>query len=67
MKHGLSLGSYVRNLGVVAKVVGFHSGTGDPILREPYTGQKWLASANLCEPVKDYALVSHKDGLAAFC
>ncbi len=67
MTNTLYIGQTVRNLGVLAKVDGFHEITGDPILRPFYNdGSHWLASAAACEPVADTAApLTHKDGLVA--
>jgi hypothetical protein len=67
MTTALQFGQTIRNLGVLAKVAGFHETTGDPILRPFYNdGSRWLASAAACEPVgAPTALLTHKDGLAA--
>ncbi len=54
MTNQLHLGQLVRNFGIIAKVVGFHEITGDPILRSRYNdGTKWLASAANCEPITE--------------
>ncbi len=64
----LHLGQTVRNLGILAKVTGFHEITGDPILRALYNdGTTWLADAAKCEPVGgDCEALRHKDGLVCF-
>jgi hypothetical protein len=60
----LKLSQIVRNFGVLAKVVGFHEITGDPILRGLYNkGERWLAAAEKCEPVEEAASYRHVDGL----
>jgi hypothetical protein len=60
----LQTNQIVRNFGVLAKVVGFHEITGDPILRDLYNkGGRWLAAADKCEPVEETASYRHKDGL----
>ena len=61
------IGATVHNLGLLAKVVGHHEITGDPILRPLWNdGTRWLASAALCEPVGEPAApLMHKDGLVA--
>jgi len=48
----LHIGQTVRNLGVLARVAGFHETTGDPILRPLWNdGASWLADAAKCEPL----------------
>jgi hypothetical protein len=62
----LNLNQIVRNFGTLAKVVGFHEITGDPILQELYNkGERWLAAADKCEPVLETETASyrHADGL----
>jgi hypothetical protein len=60
----LHLNQIVRNFGTLAKVVGFHETTGDPILRNLYNkGERWLAAADKCEPVGDNISYRHADGL----
>jgi len=61
----LKKGQTVRNLGMLAKVDGFHEITGAPILRPLWgNGERWLATAAECEPVSDTAeILRHKDGL----
>jgi len=69
MTNHLHLNQTVRNHGILAKIVGFHEVTGDPILRPLWNdGTKWLASAAMCEPVDiNPAEVSqHKNGLVNF-
>ncbi len=68
MTNTLHVGQTVRNLGILAKVAGFHETTGDPILRPFYNdGSRWLASADKCEPVADApAPVKHREGLVVF-
>jgi len=65
----LPIGALVTNFGVIAKVVGHHAITGDPILRAHdirFGGEQWLASAAFCEPLGEPAAVLlHKDGLVA--
>ena len=66
MTNQLHVNQTVRNLGILAKITGFHEITGDPILRPLWNdGTRWLADANKCEPVEteEYVLV-HKDALA---
>jgi hypothetical protein len=66
MKNKLHIGQTVRNFGVIAKVVGFHDITGDPILRGIWNdGRSWLASEAYCEAVsrEEERLMRHKDGL----
>ena len=66
MTNHLQLNQTVRNHGILAKIVGFHEVTGDPILRSFWNDDtKWLASAAMCEPVDiNPAEVSrHKNGL----
>jgi hypothetical protein len=59
----LQIGAAVRNFGQVAKVVGFHEITGDPIL-QGFSGERWLADPALCEPIEAApAPLRHKDGL----
>ena len=67
MTNTLHIGQTVRNLGILAKVAGFHETTGDPILRPFYNdGSRWLADAAKCEPVADNAApVKHREGLTA--
>ena len=63
----LPIGTLVTNFGVIAKVVGHHAITGDPILRAHdirMGGEQWLASAALCEPLGEpAAALCHTDGL----
>jgi hypothetical protein len=60
----LKLNQIVRNFGVLAKVVGFHEITGDPILRNLYNkGERWLAAADKCEAVEETASYRHTNGL----
>ena len=55
MTNQLHLNQTVRNLGTLAKVVGFHETTGDPILRPLWNdGSRWLAE-----------VWRHKDGLVS--
>jgi hypothetical protein len=65
MTNRLRIDQTVRNLGVIAKVVGFHETTGDPILRTLWNdGTRWLADAAKCEPLDEPAEgLRHKDGL----
>jgi hypothetical protein len=66
MTNQLQVGQTVRNLGILAKVDGFHDITGDPILRPFYNdGSRWLADAAKCEPVgsESAEITRHKDGL----
>jgi hypothetical protein len=66
MTYQLRLNQTVRNLGILAKVVGFHEITGDPILCLLWNdGGRWLADAAKCEPVGDETAetLRHKDGL----
>jgi hypothetical protein len=65
MTNQLHLNQTVRNLGILAKVVGFHETTGDPILRQLWNdGSRWLADAAKCEPVDETPaeVWRHKDG-----
>jgi len=68
MTNTLKPGQTVRNFGVLAKVAGFHEGTGDPILRLFYNdGTRWIASADKCEPVGcEPETLTHKDGAVCF-
>jgi len=68
MTNQLYIGQTVRNLGILAKVDGFHEITGDPILRPLWNdGGRWLADAAKCEAVSDDAeTLRHKDGLVSF-
>ncbi len=69
MTYQLHLGQIVRNLGIIAKVIGFHEITGDPILRPLWNdGTRWLADAARCEPMNDSpAECLHQwDGLMCF-
>ena len=66
MTNQLHLNQTVRNFGTLAKVVGFHETTGDPILRSLWNnGSRWIADAAKCEPVDDEptGVLRHKDGL----
>ena len=66
MTNRLHVNQTVRNLGILAKVTGFHEITGDPILRPLWNdGKRWLADADKCEPVEDKTteMFCHKDGL----
>jgi hypothetical protein len=68
MTNQFHLNQTVRNLGVLAKVTGFHAITGDPILRPFWNdGSRWLADAAKCEAVDETptATYRHKDGLVA--
>jgi hypothetical protein len=68
MVNQLHLNQTVRNLGVLAKVVGFHAITGDPLLRPLRNGgTRWLADAAKCEAVDETPAETyrHKDGLIA--
>jgi hypothetical protein len=68
MTHQLHINQTVRNLGIIAKVAGFHETTGDPILRPLYNdGTRWLADAAKCEPIEDepQAAWRHTDGLVS--
>ena len=68
MTNQLKLNQTVRNLGILAKVDGFHEITGDPILRPLWNdGSRWLADAAKCEPVDEGTeALRHKDGLVSF-
>ena len=69
MTNQLHLNQTVRNLGVLAKIVGFHKITGDPILRPLWNdGTKWLANAAMCEPVDENTaeVRRHKECLVNF-
>ena len=69
MTNQLYLNQTVRNLGILAKVAGFHETTGDPILRPLWNdGTRWLADAAKCEPVnnKPVETLLHKNGLVCF-
>ena len=59
------IGQTVLKFGYLAKVDGFHEGTGDPILRHFYNdGSRWIADVAKCQPVKETAeLWRHQDGL----
>lgn len=68
MTNHLHIGQTVRNLGILAKVAGFHDITGDPILRPLWNdGAAWLADAAKCEPLdsEEVGALRHKDGLAS--
>lgn len=68
MTNQLHLNQTVRNLGILAKVVGFHQITGDPLLRPLWNdGTTWLADAAKCEAVDATPSTAyrHKDGLIA--
>ncbi|MDR3349314.1 MAG: hypothetical protein LBO03_06890 [Acidaminococcales bacterium] len=68
MTNQLHLNQTVRNLGVLAKVVGFHQITGDPVLRPLWNdGTRWLADAAKCEAVDEASAEAyrHKNGLIA--
>ena len=68
MTNQLKLNQTVRNLGILAKVDGFHETTGDPILRPFYNdGSRWLADAAKCEPVdgNEAGTLRHKAGLVS--
>ena len=54
------IGRQVKNFGVIATVIGFHSITGDLILEAAGIG-KWIADPAKCEPAP--APVRYKDGL----
>jgi hypothetical protein len=69
MTSPLRLNQIVRNMGILARVIGFHEVTGDPILRPLWNdGACWLAAAAQCEPLEraGSACLRHKDGLAIF-
>lgn len=69
MTNQLKQGQTVRNLGILAKVAGFHEITGDPILRPLWNdGTRWVADAAKCEPVDERPteLLRHQDGLVYF-
>jgi hypothetical protein len=62
----LHLGQTVLNFGYLAKVDGFHEGTGDPILRHFYNdGTRWIADAGKCQPVGESAGLRHREGLVS--
>ena len=65
MTNQLHLNQTVRNLGILAKVAGFHEITGDPILCPLWNdGSRWIANAAMCEPVDgEPETLIHKDGL----
>ena len=65
MTNQLHLGQTVRNLGILAKVVGFHETTSAPILRPLWSdGTRWIADAAKCEPVDCTPVtMTHKDAL----
>jgi hypothetical protein len=68
MTNQLYLNQTVRNLGILAKVIGFHEITGDPILCSIWNdGTKWIANAAMCEPVDEKPAEAwrHKDGLVS--
>ncbi|MGI6497551.1 MAG: hypothetical protein ACOX0U_01685 [Oscillospiraceae bacterium] len=68
MANQLHLNQTVRNLGILAKIIGFHEITGEPILRPFWNdGTKWLASATMCEPVDENPaeVWRHKNGLVS--
>lgn len=68
MTKQLHMNQTVRNLGILAKVVGFHRITGDPILRPLWNdGATWLADAAKCEAVDETPVTTyrHNDGLVA--
>jgi len=68
MTNQLRLNQTVRNLGILAKVAGFHETTGDPILRPLWNdGTRWLADATKCEPVDSEPVeaLRHKEGLVS--
>ena len=64
----LYLGQTVRNFGEIAKIIGFHELTGDPILRPLWNdGTKWIAGPEFCEPLDGPRHdLQHKDGLIRF-
>jgi len=68
MTNQLHVGQTVRNLGVIAKVTGFHGITGDPILRPLWNdGTTWVAKAARCEPLEEQpAALVQKTGLVHF-
>lgn len=68
MTNQLYIGQTVRNLGIIAKVIGFDETTGNPILRPLWNdGTKWMAKAAKCESIKENPTVlMHKNGLVCF-
>ena len=65
MTNQLKLNQTVRNLGILAKVAGFHEITGDPILRPLWDdGSRWTADAAKCEPMGgEPETMAHREGL----
>jgi hypothetical protein len=66
MTNQLHVNQTVRNLGILAKITGFHEITGDPILRPLWNGgTRWLADADKCEPVEcePPEVLCHKRGI----
>jgi hypothetical protein len=61
----LTLGTYVRNFGQIAKVVAYHEVSGDYVLQGT-DGKRWLADPHKCESaeVPQYAYC-HKEGLVS--
>jgi len=47
----LKVGDLVRNYCFTARVIRFHEGTGEPILRDVKDGTRWLAHEDLCEVI----------------
>lgn len=70
MTNQLQIGQTVRNFGIIAKVVGFHETTGDPILQAHDIrcgAERWLADAAKCEPLAETDTpLWHKNGLVCF-
>jgi len=70
MNSTFKIGSFVRNFGNIAKVVGYHDITGDLILQgysDGLHGTRWIADSAKCELIGEAdATYIHKDGLVAF-
>jgi len=67
MLNTFQIGQIVRNLGILAKVSGFHPVTNDLILRPMYAdGTYWIADPSKCESVEDSHYQQHKLGLVVF-
>ncbi|MBT9173149.1 MAG: hypothetical protein DDT21_01539 [Syntrophomonadaceae bacterium] len=70
MTNQLQLGQTVSNFGIIAKVVGFHEATGDPILQAHDIrcgAERWLADAAKCEPLAEAGtILGYKGGLVCF-
>lgn len=50
----ITIGTFVKNFGILARVIGFHEITGEPILQSLDFGDKWVANPELCKVIPSF-------------